>query len=84
MEHEQYEIMSLLIEAGANINLENREGQTALHQAVINNNIKAVEILLKAGAKLNTVDNSQETPLESAKKNNNIEILELLTIKEGK
>jgi len=40
------EILTLLLKHGANPNLRDKRGRTALHQAAKSNNIKAVDFLL--------------------------------------
>jgi len=44
------EVMKLLIAYGADLDLQNSEGSTALHIAAIDNNGEAAEILIDAGA----------------------------------
>ena len=41
-------------------------GLTALHQAVLDGNFKAVRLLLKHGANVNQLDEDQWTPLHAA------------------
>jgi ankyrin repeat protein len=43
-------ITTLLLEAGANINIVNREGDTPLHVACRSGNVKLIQILLERGA----------------------------------
>lgn len=43
-----------------------RTGLTALHQAVLDGNFKAVRLLLKHGADVNKVDEDSWTPLHAA------------------
>jgi len=44
------DIVSLLIENGANVNFQNNEGQTPLHLAVQHGYVELVEILVRSGA----------------------------------
>ena len=53
-------------------------GNTALHNAVLNGNVKSVEILVEAGAKKNIKNYQNETPLDLAKRHRNDEIIKLL------
>jgi|GEM_PF-1981505 len=72
------QLVLLLIQAGAQIDIQNSSGDTALIVAVENENIEIVKILLAAKAKMNIQDNHSMTALMHAVKNNNIEIIKLL------
>ena len=51
--HADVEIVSLLIQAGVNVNVTSRDGFTPLHEAVrsrVGSNVDCVDLLLKAGA----------------------------------
>ena len=50
--------LEFLIKAGADLNLTDNEGKTALMHAKDKNNEKAVELLELAGAKIHTPDDS--------------------------
>jgi hypothetical protein len=52
-----------LLEHGADIHAKDRNRWTALHYAVLNNNVKAVALLLARGADVNVCNNDGETPL---------------------
>ena len=56
---------------------------TALHLAVINNNLEVAKILLEKGANANAVDISFKAPIHYAVANNNIEMIELLKEKKA-
>jgi ankyrin repeat protein len=51
---------------GANVNLSDKNGTTALHFASSNNNKKLVSILLSLGANANKLSTSQDAPLHIA------------------
>ncbi len=64
------------------INLKNYDGYTALHTAVIKNDVDAVELLLENGADVDEKDEACDTALHHAAKNSNsLEILEMLLAK---
>lgn len=60
------EHMDLMIQAGADLEQENSQGLTALHEAVRLGATECVQSLLKAGANIRHVDLSRTSPLASA------------------
>lgn len=60
-------IVSLLLEAGANINAGDRDGWTPLHWAAQNDRAEAVALFLEAGADVDAVDRKGWTALKWAK-----------------
>ena len=60
------ELVKILINAGADLNVKDRDGYTALHLAARNKRIEAVELLIKAGADLNTESERGDTPMDEA------------------
>ncbi len=71
-------MISLLLELTADINFMDKNGQTALHWAVINLKPNALKLLLDNKANVNAVNANGETPLMLAAKagdNNLIKIL---------
>ena len=52
-------IIEVLLKSGANVNLRDLNGETALMKAVRTGIIPAIELLLKAGANLNLQNNSK-------------------------
>jgi len=59
------EVAKALIEAGADINLQNNEGSTALHSAAFLCHIEIVKMLLDKGVEKNLRNLAGSTPLES-------------------
>jgi len=59
------EIVRALIEAGADVNLQNSEGSTALHSAAFLCRMEIVELLLTSGADRSLKNIYGSTPLES-------------------
>uniref|UniRef100_A0ABM0LZ62 Protein phosphatase 1 regulatory subunit 12A-like n=1 Tax=Saccoglossus kowalevskii TaxID=10224 RepID=A0ABM0LZ62_SACKO len=62
---EQDEVKTLL-DKGANINTANIDGLTALHQAVIDENLEMAEFLIENGADIEMQDNEGWTALHAA------------------
>jgi ankyrin repeat protein len=68
--HDKYDLAAYLLSKGANVNLVNEDGNTALHIALdtidvnITINIKMVELLLRYGADVCAKNNKGVTPLE--------------------
>jgi ankyrin repeat protein len=56
--------IELFINAGADVNMQNLDGDTALHFACENGNVKNVEILLKHKVNPNVRNNNEQTPLQ--------------------
>ena len=59
------EVVRALVEAGADVNYQNKEGSTALHTAAFFCHPEIVGILLDNGADKNIRNNAGSTPLES-------------------
>lgn len=67
-------IAELLIQHGANPNVVNQHGHSALHRAVVKENKKLVDVLLKAGADVNQLDNQNRTVLHISAKKGSMQI----------
>ncbi len=65
MEHT--EIMTFLLEKGADINARNRDGNTALHAAAFLGRAEAVELLLEHGVDVNVRNNAGGSAIDSAR-----------------
>ena len=77
-----YSAIKFLLDAGANIDIIDKDGKTPLFYAVLTNNSKITKLLLNKGANPNTEIINDLSLLDIAKKNSNSEIVELL-IKHG-
>lgn len=62
-----FEVMKLLIAAGADVNAKNFFKETSLHESAYYGNLAGVELLLKHGANPNVKDYQDRTPLDRAK-----------------
>ncbi len=60
------DVVSLLVEAGADVNARNESGSTPLHSAASSGDAAMVSVLLAAGADANAARPSGATPLHSA------------------
>ncbi|EAY04798.1 hypothetical protein TVAG_305480 [Trichomonas vaginalis G3] len=63
---------------GANINVKDEDGKTALHIAAKNNNKETAEVLISHGANINEKNKDGVTALHYAAENNNKETAEVL------
>ncbi len=62
----KYDLMSALLDAGADINTQGYDGRAAIYRCVGQNDIKGVELLLERGADTEARDNTGQTVLEYA------------------
>jgi len=76
--HDDLELANVLIAAGANPKLANREGATAMQLASLRGSAAMIDRLLKAGADVNERGVQGETPLMFAARNGNLQALDLL------
>jgi len=72
-------VAKMLIEAGANINVVQKSGETPLHAAAQNGNIELLIILLEAGANVNAKTEDGKTPAEKAFEKGFKEIAKILS-----
>ena len=63
------EVITFLIEKGANIESQDEHGWTALHFASRDANLEIVRLLLKKGANIEIKNDKGETPIDIAEKN---------------
>lgn len=72
------EIVQIIVENDANVNLPEEDGTMPLMYAVMMNNLKVVQLLLDAGADINTKDKDGKTVEDIACERNYKEIAEIL------
>ena len=72
------QILKLLINSGANVQLENEQGQSPLWIATLNGNLNLVYLLLEAGADVESFDAEGRTPLAKAAETGKPRTVELL------
>lgn len=58
--------MKILLEIGADVNIENKDNETALHIATIIGREEIVELLIKNGCELNRRDKNGKSALDAA------------------
>ncbi len=75
--YKREKIFDFLLNSGANINLKDNAGFTALHSAVSSSNLVAARILLENGADVNAKDALGNTPLFNASQMD-VEMIKLL------
>ncbi|XP_065943727.1 ankyrin repeat domain-containing protein 29-like [Magallana gigas] len=71
-------MVSKLVNAGANPDCRNAQGQTALHIAAWNGYTDIVDLLLKTGMEHDTRTNDGNTPLSLAAHGNHLEVINML------
>ena len=71
--------VAYLVKAGADVNYQNRDGETPLHWATWKDSQKIVEILIFAGAKIDVpTRHTRETPLHKAAQRGKIKVVKAL------
>ncbi|WP_082347116.1 ankyrin repeat domain-containing protein [Bacillus sp. FJAT-18017] len=81
-ENQETETVEMLIEAGANINVQNEQGQTPTMIAAYHNDVETAKVLIKAGADVNKQDDMKNNPFLYAGAEGYLDILRL-TIQAG-
>jgi uncharacterized protein len=59
-------VMALMLELGQDVNVQNKSGETPLHQASLEGRTYAIDWLLKNGANPHLTNKYSETPLHFA------------------
>lgn len=72
------EITKLLIDKKVDVNYQNKNNSTALHQAAYYNSLDSIKLLISAGAKLDKEDNSGNTPFDVSRDFGNKQAKKLL------
>jgi ankyrin repeat protein len=72
------EAVDILIEAGADLEIKDKQGKTALFHAVAMGNIGFMLKLMATGAEINSFDSNGRTPLLQACVNGNMESMKVL------
>jgi ankyrin repeat protein len=62
----EVDVVQVLLDAGAVINLQNNYGMSPLHFAASDGHLEIVQVLLERGADINVKNNDGDTPLISA------------------
>jgi len=64
--NKNYDCARTLINAGAYLDIQDKEGKTPLHTAIVNGDKQLIEVLIKAGASADIHDKSSKRPLDCA------------------
>jgi ankyrin repeat protein len=72
------EIMELLLAHGADVNLPDKQGDTALYSCCINQHVRLAEFLLNHGAKCNLTNRSGDSALHAAVFRENVQLVRKL------
>ena len=75
---ENLEIIELLIENGADLDVVGHHGETILHKVINNGNLKTAELLLNSGANIEATSSQGNTPLWTAAWHGNVDAVRLL------
>jgi hypothetical protein len=72
------DMVTMLLERGAETDAKDNMGSTALHTAVKESSPKVVALLLNKGAQVNILDNEGNSPIDLVTKNANLELANLM------
>eukprot|EP00404_Azadinium_spinosum_P056961 CAMPEP_0180779282 /NCGR_PEP_ID=MMETSP1038_2-20121128/46299_1 /TAXON_ID=632150 /ORGANISM="Azadinium spinosum, Strain 3D9" /LENGTH=259 /DNA_ID=CAMNT_0022814557 /DNA_START=97 /DNA_END=874 /DNA_ORIENTATION=+ len=71
-------VMKILIESGADVNMKDPDGDTALHAAAVHGRLESVKLLVQAGADTAAANVQGQTPLRLAEVEGHAQIVEYL------
>ena len=74
--------VTFFLEADIDLNLKDKNGNTALHLASGEGHLKVVKLLLEKGANVDSQDESEGTPLHRASVEGHLEVIKFLLEKE--
>ncbi|MBU1090314.1 MAG: ankyrin repeat domain-containing protein, partial [Candidatus Omnitrophica bacterium] len=72
------DVVEKLIKNGANLNMQDANGDTALHHAAALGDLKMVKLLLKSGAEPEALNEKYRCPIDRAKLRNHQEVVKFL------
>lgn len=75
------DILKILIDAGAKVDVRSPHGSTPLESAVLNGHLKVVQMIVEHGANIDSQDSRYYTPLHHATTLNRLEIVKYLVEK---
>ena len=75
---ENSDMLRTILDCGADVNLIDSNGWTALHHSADKGDINMAQILLEAGADVNSYSNARRTPLHLAAASNHTDMVKLL------
>lgn len=78
--YKSYDLVKLFLEHGADSDIQDIYGDSALNRAIYSNKYKEVKLLLDYGADINIKNNNGITPFDEAMKTDNKKIIELLKV----
>lgn len=78
--HGSLGVLKAMLNAGLDINAQNKEGNAVLHILIKRNSTQTARLLLKKGADYNIANNAQVTPVQLAVENGKDDLLELMQI----
>jgi len=73
-----FQVLKLLIDAGADVNIRDEKGHTPIHEAALHTNIEFMKILIGKRADVNVKDEKGWTPLHWAVSNRHFQVVKLL------